>query len=362
MKIKKLFLILTLVCLAGCGSKATVEPTAEPTIEPTAEPVNYMEVYDGVIQEYYNVIKNPDAYDDQEEGKMGVIETAHYLGDSALSEIGYLLRDINGDEIPELIIGSSDDGYTANTIYALYTIKDNNPSFVLEGRSRSSYALMEGNSLFYCGSNGAAYRLFGEYKLGKDGELVCCDFNFSYEKNNNLEDIGFYHNTTGVYDKSKAEEMKITDDEFWGMEEKLAKKTAKLKFTPFSEFKPMNEPEATVAPEPTANPTADFCGTWRCNSKTSDGSNWVLEVGILADGSASYKCGPPQSEWMVDYIGNWSANGENITLTMRDRYEGDNFSGVFKASRSGGSLSLQHLSGDSFLYGTEGKTFVFSAK
>ena len=368
MKRKLLTFILAMVLcvpvLAGCGAEEipvqTPEPTVQPEATPTAEPIDYNEIYKPVIDEYYDVIKNPGAYDELEEGKTGVIESAVYLNDKALDEIGYLIKDINADDVPELIIGASND-YMRNDIYALFTIKDSKPYYVLEGRSRSSYALIEGGKLYYHGSNGAAYTIFGTYELKADGELACTDYNFSYERSNDYTDIGFFHNTTGVYEKAASEEMNITDDEFRAMEEKLGNKTVKLDFISFRNHKNSGQPASTADP---ANGQINlFVNNWVGTGYTSDGSAWVLFVDISADGTASYRCGPPESEIMVDYNGSWKFDStyKNITFNLKDRIEGYSFNGVFKVTSDGGSLSLKHLSGNTFLYGTEGKTFNFVA-
>ncbi len=362
------FILAVALCLltfAGCASDTKTEPTHEPTVQtsaiPKVEQIDYNKIYKSTLDEYYNVIKKPDAYDDLEEGKMGVIENAQYLEDAALNEIGYLIRDINNDEVPELLIGVSNE-YAGNDIYALFTVKDLKPHYVLEGRSRSSYALINGGKLYYCGSNGAAYRIFGEYELDKNGELKCIDFYFSYERSNNYDDIGFFHNNTGVYERSAAEEMNITEDEFRATQEDLADRTVKLEFIPFAKHTLSAQTAPTT--EPTKAPMPEFTNSWVGMSYTSDGSAWKLFVDILSDGTASYKCGPPESEIMVDYNGSWifDPTYENITFNLKDRIEGDSFNGVFKVSVDGTKLSLKHLSGNTFLYGTEERTFDFVLK
>lgn len=241
------FAALMIVGLSACGKKndeaeeaflasqSAEEATAAPEIE-EKEP-DASEIYQYILRDYYNTVKNPDSADEFEEGKMGVVENARYLEGEALNEIGYIIYDVNGDGVEELLIGMGNQewSYTKNTLLAVYTIKNNEPVFVLEGRSRDSYFLMKNGEFLNSGSNGAAYKIFGVYSL-ENAELVCKDFYFSYEKNNDFEDIGFFHNTTGIYEKSASEELDITDDEFWAIEEKLSESTAELDFIPFSKF------------------------------------------------------------------------------------------------------------------------------
>ncbi len=362
-----LVLVLTMISLTGCadnnGKKPESKPKAVPTSTPSVKKTDYMQVYEEVIKEYYNIIKNVDTLDEYEEDKIGIVEAAQYLGADALNKLGYIIKDVNGDDVSELLIGdveNFDGAYTANNLYAVYTVKNEKPHFVLSGRSRSAYALMENGSFYYGGSNGAAYRIFGEYELEKNGELKCKDFNFSYNKDDSFEEIGFYHNTTGVYEISQAEEMKISSDEFYAMEESLSAKTATLKFTPFSETK-ADEKEPENGNKHGKVDTTPLCASWTGYSNTPDGSEFILFVDILPDGKVSYRSGPPESEIMADYNGEWEI-GQNgsIVFKMVDSYEDYEFDGTYKWDVNGNTLALQHIRGDVFIYGTEGKILNFT--
>ncbi len=113
------------------------------------------------------------------------------------------------------------------------------------------------------------------------------------------------------------------------------------------------EPEATVAPE--------FCGSWRTTAAAGDGTEFVLEVYINADGSARYKAGPPESEFMVDAKGTWTSDEYTIMFDLYDTIEGFPWRGSYKWTVDR-KLSLTHVAGDAFLYGTEGTTIVFNRK
>lgn len=122
-------------------------------------------------------------------------------------------------------------------------------------------------------------------------------------------------------------------------------------------------PTSEPTPEPTPEPpkTPDFCGSWRTTAPAGDGTKFVLEVYLNADGSARYKAGPPESEFMMDAKGTWTAEGDAVTLDLYDTMEGFAFKGTYKWSMNG-NLSLTHISGDAFLYGTEGTTITFGRK
>ena len=92
---------------------------------------------------------------------------------------------------------------------------------VQEGWTRNAWCLMADGGFYNSGSNGAAYALFGTYDLDKDGtKMTARDFYFTYEKTEgNYDDIGFYHNTTGMYDKNVSELLDMSEDAFWGLME-----------------------------------------------------------------------------------------------------------------------------------------------
>lgn len=342
---------------AGNGGEGPDEPT-------TQNEKNSF--YNEIIEEYYYVIKYADSQTDEKEGFTGAIEVGQYLGEDALGTLGYLFKDLNGDGEDELLIGESgseEGAYTKNTLYAVYTPVDGVPELVLEGRSRNSYALMKKDEIFNCGSNGAAYRIFGTYKLDKNGELACNNFNFSYEKNGNYEDIGFFHNTTGVYEVEQAREMNIDYEKFEKMEQDLADKTVELKFTPFSQFTPSGDGEKYKGKTGEEKVLQEIGGSWSCLLDWQ-GYNLVLDIEIKDGGRASYYCGYYQSEYVGMYDGTWtcSDDGTTIHFDLVDSLEGDSFVGDFIWSIEGGRLSLLHTSGDALIYDKQHTSLSFSRK
>ena len=212
------------------------EPIDTPQTEPTDTPVDYTETYEDVLAKVYAFIENIEDEVGPEDGFMGVWDAAMALEDTALSEIGYVFKDLNGDGVSELLIGSfhKEEAYTNNEIYMVYTLENENPVFLLEGRSRSFYALKEDNSFYYSGSNGAAYSIFGIYHLAEDNTMTCDDYYFTYPRDDDPVAIELFHNTTGAYDREASEKLVISLEDFWLLDEEAAQGTAKLEATPFS--------------------------------------------------------------------------------------------------------------------------------
>ncbi len=245
---KKIFalilsILLFIFTLAGCTYKADFPEAPLPVTEEEKTEVikpDYDLLYEPVLKQYvafmHEVLEGNDQYDELGDDEIGLREATFGLGYEAFDTIGYLIKDISGDDVPELLVGISDKNegaYTKNDILAIYTISDNEPFFILGGRSRSSYSLMEGNSLFYYGSSGAAYSAFGELVLYENGkDVVYRDF-YHTDINENFE-VLLYHNTNGTWESSESSLLDITEEEFWAKSEALAQKTVSLDFKPLS--------------------------------------------------------------------------------------------------------------------------------
>ena len=114
---------------------------------------------------------------------------------------------------------------------------------MFSGWARNSYALTDENTLYHHGSGGAAYSIFGEYRISEAGEFQCINAYFTYPKDDEMTEIGFYRNTSGIMDPAEAEEWAVSADEFWAAGDVIAAKTAKLSAVPFSAYvKPSADP------------------------------------------------------------------------------------------------------------------------
>ena len=250
---KSVVLITTFILalsLSGCGSNKkdkkiafngsedntsaeSTEDTTENTVENTAEKNNtaeedkseldYEVVYAPVKDEVLDLIINGYDYEkDYVYPSSGIMESVMYRTKTdLLNNIGYVIEDINGDGIPELLIGEDMVGYydditDESYIYNGYTYKDGEIVCFLEGWARSSYRWMGNGNFFYTGSSSAMSSMFGQCCLNADGtELEWVDFYYSDEVGDGS--IGFYHNTSGMVDASASERLDLSDEDFWGL-------------------------------------------------------------------------------------------------------------------------------------------------
>lgn len=234
-----IFLLLLCVLLSACGKTKFNKPDNAADKTDTETKVDYALKYEDVLAKTYEFIKNIDSKVGPDDGMAGIWDAALALEDEALNEIGYTFKDLNGDDVSELLIGSfnnADDAFVNNEIYMIYTLKNDTPEFLLEGMSRNMYSLKDDGSFFNMGSNGAAYSIIGTYHISKDNEVVCDDYYFTYPDDNDPSIIEIYHNNTGVYVRDDSEKLDITLDDFWTLQEDAAKGTVKLTATPFAKL------------------------------------------------------------------------------------------------------------------------------
>ena len=64
--------------------------------------------------------------------------------------------------------------------------------------------------------------------------MTCIDFYFSKEKGESIEDIGFFHNTTGEWEVSVSEE--IDEESYWNINAAYSERTIPLEFKPFAKY------------------------------------------------------------------------------------------------------------------------------
>ena len=131
--------------------------------------------------------------------------------------------------------------------------------------------------------------------------------------------------------------------------------------TDLSDYEAIPQPEAPPAPA-----AVDFTGAWEAY-EDFDGSQVYLKTTFGKDGSAEYLCGYAYSEILSDYQGTWYTITENgqypagsILLEMKDTMSGADFFGVYTVTAESGTITLTHVSGDTLLYGYEGKGITFS--
>ena len=233
-RISSLLLSASLL-LMGCASIGGADEAD--AVTQTADSIEeYSAVYQPIIDDFYRLISGQTDVSAENgalpTGSMGLRE-ALSVSEGILDDTGYRIADLSGDGIPELLIGSVSSGM----IYALFTTDGDSTELLLEGVYRNSYYLLDDGTVANQGSGGAIYSIFGVYGWSEDGrELTCIDCWFTHEKDGNFEDIRCYHNTSGEMDPAVSEELSMTLDAFYTMQDSLLARVTVPALTTFAQY------------------------------------------------------------------------------------------------------------------------------
>ncbi len=189
-------------------------------------------LYTAILDDYYNVIVSGNGY--YNEGMTGLAEAIMEENDD-LNSIGYTIRDLSGDGVPELVIGWTHSYSGGDSVLALYTIKSGTPAFVFEGWIKNDYELNTDGTFYHHENYGGEGTFVGKYKLSQDGtQLNCVDCTF-VKVNMDSGDVNYYRNSTGnFYDTAS---QKISEAQYSELEQTLSSNTTDLDLTPFSQYK-----------------------------------------------------------------------------------------------------------------------------
>lgn len=129
--------------------------------------------------------------------------------DDRMKAIAYCVKDVNEDGVDELLIIDTVYPEPGNVrILDMYTLVEGTPVKVIEGWARDRYYLLDDGMIYRSSSGGAAYS--NEELLSFDAgtyQLTSKELYFTYPKDNDMSDCGYYYSADGVYDVSVASEI-----------------------------------------------------------------------------------------------------------------------------------------------------------
>jgi len=200
------------------------------------EKTEWESIYATVLEQNLKFIKNTGSGDSADQYVPGgIMEAVGWLDqEEILKNIGYVIMDINGDDIPELLIG--EHGYPGtneqNDIvwggYSYYYgANGGEVVFFLDGWTRNQYMWI-GNGLFYHeGSGSASSGSVGFARLFKDGSLLTWDDFYFFEG------ADVYHNNLGTYNVDQSTRATLSVEELFQLKDKYT--FERLPFKPLNE-------------------------------------------------------------------------------------------------------------------------------
>ena len=201
---------------------------------------SYNKSYDYVINDYYDFVANFSGKSASTQQKYyPFADVASLAKNDSLEAIGYTIKDVTGDKVPELIFGYIImlDGKKSlgKEVLALYTIENGKAKLVFQGGNGYKYYNLGGGKFVFSGHT-QYYEVFGSFALSKNGDkLVYDDFNFI--DFTDIDNIVHYSNKTGALDKKSSKKQSIVSDQYQEMIDETILKSKEMEFTPLKKFK-----------------------------------------------------------------------------------------------------------------------------
>ena len=194
-----------------------------------APTVDLKDPYMPVLQRYYLALLEQWPFDQLLDNDLSEMCTAHYEG-NALATVGYLLKDMNNDGAPELLVGSLIDGYTGNMLFAMYETANGKPAEIIRSWARSRFYLCEDQIIYHEGSNGAGSGVNALMYLSDKNELeysevTILEYNYSPNAPYWLSDTYDYPYPTGTA---------LTEAEYYANIDRYKSLCTQYPLTPFS--------------------------------------------------------------------------------------------------------------------------------
>ena len=111
---------------------------------------DFINAYSSIIEKYRYAVNLP-AWNSQTASELELSECINYS-----EKVGYALKDLDKNDIPELIIAGINYHYEEPLVYDLYTLANNQPVRLCVTWARSRNYLLRDNRIMNEGSNGAA--------------------------------------------------------------------------------------------------------------------------------------------------------------------------------------------------------------
>lgn len=231
-----LIAIISILGLTGCifDKKDDTKTNSTKENETKVKEVDYSPYYDLINRITSGLKKGPM----QEEFlSMGV--SSRFYQNVDYEELGYVIRDLDGDGIDELILGCNAVSHSewGNFIYDIFTIKDGQMVHILDGWERNIYQLCDDGTIYNSGSGGAGYRgySFYDYKKGvlTRKEAISQEREKWHYTNEPKEEPYVQYGTEAIYEEPYKGMTLISKDQADSIINGYESKIVKIDFIPF---------------------------------------------------------------------------------------------------------------------------------
>lgn len=239
-KIVKGVCALSVCMMVGCkqetGSVPSAQPTEKPTVSsevtPVPEPVDYVSMYDDLLDTYSAVLHGAKIATEEGFDKTKEVLDFTDIYDKP-SYVGYWIEDVSGDDVPELIIGPriqlDDSSWLLSEVFAVYTIQEEEPKLLFEAQGPESYDRLNNNRFLYMTTEPDGKTCFGVFTL--DGQTKKWEeFVFTEDREH------FYTNTTGEMDISSSTLSDYSFEEYMQRPMNLIQENGDFSYIPFSMY------------------------------------------------------------------------------------------------------------------------------
>ena len=194
------------------------EEKKEEIITETGVEVEMPKAYDMILNNIYDALQLNPVTDEINSVHFSVgIYEAVVSGDiveDRMKAIAYCVMDVNEDGVEELFIVDTEYPEPGNVrILDMYTLVEGTSVKVIEGWARNRYYLLD-DGMIYCSSSGGAAYSNEELLSFAHGatKLTSKELYFTYPKDDDMSNCGYFYSANGVYDVAAAAE--ISEDEF----------------------------------------------------------------------------------------------------------------------------------------------------
>jgi len=233
---------------------------------------SYNKSYDYVINDYYDFVANFSGKSDSTQQKYyPFADVASLAKNDSLEAIGYTIKDVTGDKVPELIFGYIImlDGKKSlgKEVLALYTIEKGKAKLVFQGGNGYKYYNLGGGKFAFSGHT-QYYEVFGSFSLSKNGDkFVYDDFNFI--DFTDIDNVVHYSNKTGALDKKSSKKQSIVSDQYQEMIDETILKSKEMEFTPLKKFKKADNKAQKISVYEEENVKAKYKNYLKYNMKSN---------------------------------------------------------------------------------------------